>query len=327
MLGSTAHDRPDPGHVRDRGRIGRSRCPVTTTDERRRWLAERIRTGPLLVAPGAANALAARVIEDTGFEAVYVTGAGIANSFLGVPDLGLVTLTELELHVAAIRDAVDLPLIVDADTGFGNPIGVARAVRILARAGADAIQLEDQVSPKRCGHFEGKEIVSQAEMVRKVEAAVDARPDERILIIARTDAASAIGFDAAIERAQAYVAAGADATFVEAPGTEEEVLAIPSRVPGPAVINLVEGGLTPLLPTGELEAFRIAIFANAALQGAIRGMQRVLATLRETGSLAAAAEDLAPWDERQRLVRKAAFDTLETRYATKGDGRRESAGA
>lgn len=292
---------------------------MTTTEDRRRWLAERVRTGPLLVAPGAANALAARVIEETGFETVYVTGAGIANSFLGAPDLGLVTLTELELHVAAIRDAVDLPLIVDADTGFGNPIGVARAVRILARAGADAIQLEDQVSPKRCGHFEGKEVVSQADMVRKVQAAVDARPDERILIIARTDAASAIGFDAAIERAQAYAAAGADATFVEAPRTEEEVRAVPRRVPGPAVINLVEGGLTPMLPISELGAFRIALFANAALQGAIRGMQRVLETLRETGALKAAADDLAPWQERQRLVRKAAFDNLEARYAADDD--------
>jgi 2-methylisocitrate lyase-like PEP mutase family enzyme len=250
---------------------------------------------------------------------VYVTGAGIANSFLGAPDLGLVTLTELELHVAAIRDAVDLPLIVDADTGFGNPIGVARTVRILARAGADAIQLEDQVSPKRCGHFEGKEVVSQADMVKKVEAAVDARADDRVLIIARTDAASVISFDAAIERARAYAAAGADATLVEAPRTEEEVLAIPRRVPGPAVVNLVEGGLTPLLPISELGAFRIALFANAALQGAIRGMQRVLETLRETGSLAAAADDLAPWDERQRMVRKAAFEQLEARYATDDD--------
>jgi 2-methylisocitrate lyase-like PEP mutase family enzyme len=292
---------------------------VTTTEQRRHRLAERVSTGPLLVAPGAANGLAARVIEETGFEAVYVTGAGIANSFLGVPDLGLVTLTELELHVAAIRDAVDLPLIVDADTGFGNPIGVARTVRTLARAGADAIQLEDQVSPKRCGHFDGKEVVSQAAMVKKIQAAVDARPDNRVLIIARTDAASVTSFDAAIDRARAYSAAGADATFVEAPRTKKEVLAIPGRVAGPSVVNLVEGGLTPLLPIAELGAFRIAVFANAALQGAIRGMQRVLEKLRETGSLATAADDLAPWDERQRLVRKAAFDGLEARYGTDDD--------
>lgn len=289
---------------------------MTTTEDRRAWLAARVQSGPLLVAPGAANALAARVIEDTGFEAVYVTGAGIANTFLGAPDIGLVTLTELEMHVAAIRDAVGLPLIVDADTGFGNPIGVARSVRILARAGADAIQIEDQVSPKRCGHFEGKQVVPQDEMVQKIQAALDARPDERVLIIARTDAGSTHGFDAAIERAQAYAAAGADVTFVEAPRTVEELLAVPTRVPGPAVVNLVEGGRTPILPTGELGAFRLAIFANAALQGAIRGMQGVLETLRDTGSLAATSVDLAPWDERQRLVRKPEFDALEARYAS-----------
>jgi 2-methylisocitrate lyase-like PEP mutase family enzyme len=278
------------------------------------WLRRRVTTGPLLICPGAANALTARVIEDCGFEAVYITGAGIANTYLGAPDVGLVTLSELAGHVAAIRDAVALPLIVDADTGFGNPIGVARTVRLLERAGADAVQIEDQVHPKRCGHFAGKEVVPVDEMVTKVSAAADARHE--LLVIARTDARAVDGFDAAIERAGRYAEAGADVTFVEAPESIEELLAVPHRLPGvPQVVNLVDGGRTPALPIDRLADFRIAIFANIALQGAIRGMQRALNALRETGSLAAAAADVASWDERQRLVRKPAFDELERRHA------------
>lgn len=278
------------------------------------WLRRRVVDGPLLVCPGAANALTARVIEDCGFEAVYVTGAGIANTYLGAPDLGLVTLSELAGHVAAIRDAVALPLIVDADTGFGNPIGVQRTVRVLERAGADAVQIEDQVHPKRCGHFAGKEVVPVDDMLAKVRAAVDARRE--LLVVARTDARSVDGFDAAIERAARYAEAGADVTFVEAPESVEELLAVPHRLTGvPQVVNLVEGGRTPAVPVDRLADFRIAIFANIALQGAIRGMQRALGMLRETGSLSAAAADVADWAERQRIVRRPAFDTLERRYS------------
>jgi 2-methylisocitrate lyase-like PEP mutase family enzyme len=280
------------------------------------WLRRRVTDGPLLVCPGAANALTARVIEECGFEAVYVTGAGIANAYLGVPDLGLVTLSELAGHVAAIRDAVALPLIVDADTGFGNPLGVQRTIRVLERAGADAVQIEDQVHPKRCGHFAGKEVVPAEEMAAKIRAAVDARRDGDLLVIARTDARAVDGLDAAIDRAARYAEAGADVTFVEAPASAEELLAVPHRLPGvPQVANLVEGGRTPALSLDRLADFRIALFANIALQGAIRGMQRALGTLRETGSLTAAAADVARWDERQRIVRKPAFDELERRYA------------
>jgi 2-methylisocitrate lyase-like PEP mutase family enzyme len=279
------------------------------------WLRRRVADGPLLVCPGAANALAARIVADCGFEACYVTGAGIANSYLGTPDIGLVTLTELAGHVSAIRDAVALPLLVDADTGFGNAIGVQRTVRVLERAGADAIQLEDQAAPKRCGHFSGQQVVTVGEMVAKVRAAADARHDEAILIVARTDARGAEGLTAALERAARYAEAGADVTFVESPLTEAELLSVPHRLPGvPQVVNLVEGGRTPVLPLSKLGDFRIALLANLALQGAIRGMQRALTTLRETGSLAEAAADVAPWAERQRLVRKPAFDELEARY-------------
>jgi len=281
-----------------------------------RTLRTRVTEGPVLLVPGAANALAARVIVDTGFDAVYVTGAGVANTFLGMPDVGLVTLTELAAHVEAIREAVAVPLVVDADTGFGNPIGVRRCVRMLERAGADAVQIEDQTSPKRCGHYSDKQVVSTAEMVAKVHAAVDSRLDEDMLVIARTDARAVEGFEAALVRAQAYADAGADMTFVEAPRTREEVLAVPKRLPVPQVVNLVEGGNTPMLPVAELADFRIALFANAALQGAVKGMQRVLGVLRETGSLQGALDDLAGWQERQRLVDKPGFDELERRYHT-----------
>jgi 2-methylisocitrate lyase-like PEP mutase family enzyme len=254
-------------------------------------------------------------VEDAGFDAVYVTGAGIANTYLGAPDIGLVTLTELRATVEAIADAVDLPLIVDADTGFGNALNVGRTVRTLERAGAAAIQLEDQVSPKKCGHFSGKAVVPQAEMVGKISAAVDARNDRDLCIVARTDARAVEGFDRALERAHAYSEAGADILFVEAPQSLDELRAIPERVPGLHVVNLVEGGRTPLLPAAELPEFAVVLFANIALQAAIKGMQDVLAEVRETGSVAELGNRIAPWAERQRVVRKDSFDVLEARYA------------
>src|SRR6266700_5579019 len=178
--------------------------------------------GAALVLPGVSNALAARVVADLGFPAAYITGAGIANSFLGIPDNGLVTLTELVEHVAAIRDVFPGPLMVDADTGFGNAMNMIRTVKLLERAGADAIQIEDQVFPKRCGHFDGKEVIPAAEMVAKVTAAADARSDRDLMIVARTDAIATDGFEAALARAHAYREAGADVTF-EAPRTPDEI--------------------------------------------------------------------------------------------------------
>lgn len=280
-------------------------------------LRGRLASDDILVLPGAANALGARIIEDIGFEAVYVAGAGVANTYLGAPDVGLVTLTELSEHVAAIRDAVEIPLVVDADTGFGSPLNVARTVRTLERSGANAIQIEDQITPKRCGHFDGKQVIDRHDMVQKVRAAVDARRDDAFTIIARTDARAFLGFDEAIERAVAYAEAGADVTFVEAPRNGEEMAAIPRLLPGPQVINTVEGGQTPSVGLAELESmgFKIALFANLSLQGAIRGMQRVLGHLREHGTISGIPDDeIARWDERQRTVRKPVFDDLEQRY-------------
>lgn len=269
------------------------------------------------LVPGASNAIAARIIEDVGFEAVYVTGAGVTNSYLGTPDLGLITLTELAQHVATMREAVSLPLIVDADTGFGNPVNVVRTVKVLARSGANGIQIEDQDFPKKCGHFSGKSVIPAAEMAAKIRAAADARPDDDFQIIARTDAIACNGIEDALERAVLYIEAGADVTFVEAPGTLVDMERIARELPVPQIINLVAGGLTPMtdLETLRKMGFGVVLYANAALQAAMYAMQHVLSHLRETGSLAQVADLLMDFQERQRLVAKPHFDELEYRYS------------
>jgi 2-methylisocitrate lyase-like PEP mutase family enzyme len=269
-----------------------------------------------LLVPGAANALSARIIADLGFEAIYVTGAGVTNAFLGVPDLGFVSLSELAQHTAAIRDAVELPVIVDADTGFGNALNVWRTVRTLERAGANAIQLEDQVMPKRCGHFSGKEVVATSEMVPKIKAALDARRSKDFLIIARTDARAVHGFEPTIERAKKFIEAGADVTFVEAPENVEEVHRIPGLLTVPQVINVVVGGKTPILDASELAKMRygLVLYANAALQGAILGMQNALRDLKSRGRLDETSSIICSFVERQRLVQKPFFDELEKKY-------------
>jgi len=272
--------------------------------------------GAGLLVPGAANAVTARIIEELGFAAAYVTGAGVANSFLGVPDIGLLTLTELAQTVAAMRGCVALPLIVDADTGFGNAVNTARAVRVLERAGANAIQLEDQDFPKRCGHFAGKSVIPAAEMAMKVKAACEARRDPDFVVIARTDALAVNGIDDALERARRYIEAGADVTFIEAPRTNADMERI-AALPAPQLVNLVAGGLTPLLPRDELArmGFAIVLYANAALQAAMQAMKDVLFHLGKTGSLDGMADRLMPFDERQAIVAKPAYDALERRYA------------
>lgn len=290
------------------------------TDSLNKKLKGRLTRRELLLVPGAPNALTARIIEDIGFDAIYVTGAGVTNMYLGVPDLGFITLTELADHVASIRDVTTLPLIVDADTGFGNALNVGRTVKVLERSGANAIQIEDQAFPKRCGHFDDKQVISSDEMVQKIHAAADARKDSDFIIIARTDARAILGFDEAIERASRYLEAGADVTFVEAPQSMEEIAAIPQRVPAPQVINMVVGGRTPLLSLEDLKKmnYAIVIYANAALQSAIQGMQIVLRHLHEHGSVAEVLDALTPFNERQRLVGKHVFDELEKKYMIKG---------
>jgi len=267
-----------------------------------------------VLAPGAANALFARIIEDLGYECVYVTGAGIANMALGAPDIGLTTLDDIAGTVSRIADAVALPLIVDADTGFGNAVNTWRTMKVLERAGAAAIQLEDQDFPKRCGHFNGKGVIALAEMLPKIAAAADARTRDT-LIIARTDALAIEGLDAALDRAQAFIEAGADMTFIEAPRDAAQMRRI-AQVPVPQVANIVHGGKTPSLPQAELAqmGFGIVLYANAALQAAVRSATEVLGSLKATGSLDAVHDRLASFEERQAAVAKDRWDAREQRF-------------
>lgn len=269
-----------------------------------------------VVVPGAFNALSAKVIADLGFEAIYVTGAGVTNMSFGLPDQGFVGLAEIAEHTARIRDVVELPLIVDADTGFGNALNVRHTVRTLERAGANCIQLEDQVSPKRCGHFAGKDVIALDEAVNKIKAAVDARHDEGLLIMARTDAAATQGFEAAVARAQAFAEAGADILFVEAMTTDEQIRTLPRQLSRPALVNMVIGGRTPITAAAELAGFgySLVLYANAALQGAVAGMQKALTALRDEKELDESSGLVATFAERQRLVGKAEWDAMEKRY-------------
>ena len=269
-----------------------------------------------VIVPGAFNALSARVVADLGFEALYVTGAGVTNMWLGLPDQGFMGLAEIADHTARIRDAVELPLLVDADTGFGNALNVYHTVRTLERAGADGIQLEDQVAPKRCGHFSGKDVISTDEAVGKIKAAVDARRDADLVIMARTDAAATQGFEAAVERAQRFAEAGADILFVEAVTQADEIRALPRRLAKPQLMNMVIGGKTPIVGAAELGqlGYGLVLYANAALQGALAGMQQALTALRDTGQVLESSGLVTPFAERQRLVGKPRWDALEQRY-------------
>jgi 2-methylisocitrate lyase-like PEP mutase family enzyme len=269
----------------------------------------------LLVA-GAANALAARVIEQQGFEAVYLSGAGITNTFYGMPDLGFIGLSDLVQHTAATRDAVQLPIIVDADTGFGNALNVGHTVRSLERAGANAIQLEDQQSPKKCGHFNGKAVISAIEAASKIKAAVDARAQRDFLIIARTDARAVEGLNAALDRAALYIESGADITFVEAPESVDELRRIPQALSVPQIVNVVIGGKTPTLDAADYASmgFGLVLYANAALQGGLLGMTAALRHLRQTGRLDEDSGLVASFKDRQQIVQKDLFDDLDRRY-------------
>lgn len=281
-------------------------------------LRKKIQLKQGMIVAGAANALAARVIQEVGFEAVYLSGAGLTNTYYGMPDLGFVGLSDLVQHTSAIRNAIDLPIIVDADTGFGNALNVLHTVKSLERAGANAIQLEDQVMPKKCGHFSGKQVITTQEMISKVKAAVDARDSEDFLIIARTDARAVNGIDDAINRAQQYAAAGADITFVEAPINIDELRRIPKDIQCPQIVNVVIGGKTPSLNAREYAemGFGMVLYANAALQGALRGMTDALQNLKNNGLLEEDPSLVATFAERQLIVQKDYFDDLDKKYSS-----------
>jgi 2-methylisocitrate lyase-like PEP mutase family enzyme len=259
-------------------------------------LRERLRRKPILLAPGVYDALGALLAGQAGFEALYLSGAGIAYTRLGRPDIGLVTASEVENALANIRERVALPIIVDADTGYGNALNVARTVRMLERAGGEnlAIQLEDQVTPKRCGHLDGKSVVSAGEMAGKIRAALDARQNAGTLIVARSDAVAVEGLEPALERAERYLEAGADVLFIEALRSTEEMKAALARFAGraPLLANMVEGGKTPLLPAAELEAlgYAMVIFPGGLARALGHAAREYFAILKRDGTTAALRE-------------------------------------
>jgi 2-methylisocitrate lyase-like PEP mutase family enzyme len=271
--------------------------------------------GGLITAPGVYDGLSARIAEAAEFEALYISGGAIARS-MGYPDVGLVTQTEMIKRLEEIRAVTSLPLIVDADTGYGNAINVVRTIRAYERAGAAALHIEDQVEPKRCGHYEGKEIVSAHEMEQKIRAAVEAREQGELVIIARTDARAVIGLEAAIERGNAYAETGADMIFVEAPQSVEEIERIAQEVKAPLLINMFWGGKTPLVPADQLAAlgYRLMIVPSDLQRAAIRAMQRAAAVIRQDGNTAAMAEEMVSFVEREEVIGKSDIEALQKRF-------------
>lgn len=273
--------------------------------------------GPL-VAPGAYDALSARLIEQAGFDVVYMTGFGTTASLIGRPDVGLLTATEMIDNARRIVAAVDVPVIADADTGYGNAINVVRTVQAYEQAGVAAIHLEDQVTPKKCGHMSGKEVIPEAEMTGKIRAAVAARRDPDLVLIARTDAAAAEGLDAAIARARDYAAAGADVLFVEAPTTEEAIAQVADELKGvaPLVFNWAEGGRTPAIPLQRIAelGFSLVLYPIGTLLAATTGIQALLATLRAEGTPASAMAGLPTFGGFTDLIGLPEVHELERRF-------------
>ena len=281
-----------------------------------RELRELLRAGDVVVAPGVYDGLSARLVARAGFPAAYATGGGIARS-MGYPDLGLLSLSEIASRLANIVEHAGIPVIADADTGYGNALNAQRAVREFERAGVAALHLEDQTFPKRCGHYDDKSVVPTAEMAQKLRAAREAMTDSDIVLIARTDALAVEGLDGAVERAQAYAAAGADVIFIEAPVSVEQIEAIARRVPQPKLINMFQGGKTPLVPVARLKAlgYQIVIIPSDLQRAAIRAMADVLAAIARDGSSAALAERMASFTEREAVVDTAAYLARDAKYA------------
>jgi 2-methylisocitrate lyase-like PEP mutase family enzyme len=284
---------------------------MTPRQELRRLIDQRGYT----MVPGAYDTLTARLVEAAGFAAVYLTGGGYSRAS-GYPDLGLLSLTENVLFIGRTVEAVGIPVIADADTGYGNAINVIRTVREYEKTGVAGFHIEDQVSPKKCGHYEGKEVISRAEMVGKIKAAVDTRRDPDLVIIARSDARAIEGLAAAVDRVNAYLEAGADVGFVEAPQTVEELRIVGREVRGPALVNVFEGGKTPMLGAKELEdmGFRLGIYPSQTHRAAIRAAQHVLAAMKRDGDTRAIETELATFQEREDAVGTADWRALEDKY-------------
>ena len=280
--------------------------------------------GPnIILAPGVADALNARLVAERGFDAIYMTGAGTTAVRLGMPDIGLLTLSEMVDNAARIADASGLPVIADADNGYGGPLNVRRTIREYERAGVAAVHLEDQVLPKRCGHLAGKQLIPAADMVAKIKAAVDARRDPDFVLIARTDALAVEGLDAALARAGRYHEAGADMLFVEAPSAREELEAIPRHLTAPVVYNMASSGKTPFLAADEIAAlgFKLVIYPNFLILAAMRAAGRVLDTLKQSGSIAGITNEIATFTEFFDLLGMDEVRELEERYGVPDDAR------
>lgn len=269
-----------------------------------------------LMAPGAADALTARLIAKHGFEAIYMTGAGTTAVRLGMPDVGLLTMNEMVDNAQRIAEASQLPLVADADTGYGGPVNVQRTVRAYERAGVAGIHIEDQQWPKRCGHLAGKSLIPAEEMVAKIRAGLDARNDANFVLIARTDALSVEGFERAMERCRRYEEAGADMIFLEAPSRPEHLAAIPKAFGKPTLYNMASSGKTPFLHIDEIGklGFKLVIYPNFALLSAITAITRTLTELKGKGTVAGVVNDIASFQEFFNLVGMKEVQEAEAKY-------------
>ena len=283
-----------------------------------------LKQGHCVVAPGVADALAARLVAREGFEAVYMTGFGTSLTRLGMPDVGLLTATEMVDNAGRIADASGLPTVADADTGYGNPINARRTIRDYEKAGVAGVHLEDQVWPKRCGHLAGKRVIPTGEMVAKIKAACDARNDPDFVIITRTDAIAVEGIEAALERGERYREAGADMLFIEAPVGRVEVERVASHFKGvPLLYNMAASGKTPDLSAAELGplGFHLAIYPNWVILAAIPAMQMLLQELKRTGTIAHLRDKVASFKQFTDIAGLPEIQELEARYGLPEDQR------
>jgi 2,3-dimethylmalate lyase len=283
---------------------------------RHRALRRRLEAPGIVAAPGAYDCITARLVEVSGFDALYITGSGVSMSALGAPDMGALSFGEILDRVRRICDSVAIPVIADADTGYGGPLNVIRTMREFERAGVSAVQLEDQEWPKKCGHEPGRKVASAREMEQRIKAAADARVDTDVMIVARTDAIASEGFEAALERAARYHEAGADILFVEAPQGEADLAQVPKRLDAPCLANMVEGGRTPVLPFPRLEqlGFKVAIYPNSLTRLFARVGQDLLGSLKSTGNTAAMANQMLDHGELWSLFENERWQALEKRF-------------
>ncbi len=286
----------------------------------RKQLKQLFQSGKLIVAPGAHDALTAKIVGKVGFEAVYMTGYGQSASHLGEPDAGLMTMSEMVMRANTFVEAAGVPVIADADTGFGNAINVIRTIREYEKAGVAVIQLEDQVMPKKCGHMTGRQVISKDEMVGKIKAAVDARIDPDFMIMARTDARTVHGIEEALERGLAYQEAGADIIFIESPESEDEMKKINEVISVYTLANMVEGGRTPLVPNDKLEAmgYNLVIYPTASTYITTKAMLDLMEGLKKDGTTAGMIDKMIPFPQFNDLIGLPRIREIEAKYANRG---------